>query len=164
MNTLRFRLLSVTAVTWLALALVAPAVAAEPDIDFFHDEGSFVVADCGSFLALADYVADYTVTTLFDAAGHPVRVQAQYLVNATLTNSVTGVSLSDHSHWMLFWDLEQGTTSDVGLVYQITIPGEGIVVLDAGRIVWDANDNVIFEAGQHQVLHEGGAVFCGALS
>jgi hypothetical protein len=50
------------------------------------------------------------------------------------------------------------------LIYQITIPGQGIVVLDAGRIVRDANDYVIFEAGPHRVLNAGGAVFCQALS
>jgi hypothetical protein len=36
-----------------------------------------------------------------------------------------------------------------------------MVLLDAGRLVLDANSNVVFEAGQHELLNGSVDAFCG---
>jgi hypothetical protein len=35
----------------------------------------------------------------------------------------------------------------------MTIPGRGVVIQDAGRVVFDAPFHVAVEAGHHEVLH-----------
>lgn len=165
MNSLRFRLLLVAILALLALASVTTALAAKPEVQTFHDEGSFEI-DCGSFLALADFEEDARVTTFFDDAGNPVRIQVHVNYDGTLTNSVTGLTVRDPGHFTIQVDLHEGTQNFVGLVYGITIPGEGVVVLDAGRVVFAGEaveENIIFEAGQFDVLHGGDAVICAAL-
>ena len=163
MNISRFRLLLVTALTLLTLTSVTTVFAAKPFVETFHNEGSFVAADCGSFLALEDFVEDVRVTTFFDNAGNPIQVQVHSNFNGILTNSVTGRTLRDPGHFTILLDLQEGTTTFVGLVFGITVPGEGIAVLDAGKVVFDAEGNVIFEGGPHQFLHEGPALICAAL-
>lgn len=166
MKISRIRLLLVTALAWLTLASVTTVLAAKPTVETFHNEGSFVAADCGSFLALEDFVEDIRVTTFFDKAGEPVKVAVHVNFNGILTNSVTGKTLRDPGHFTIFEDLQQGTVTYVGLVFGITVPGEGIAVLDAGKVVFlgaDVEENVIFEAGPHQFLHEGEALICAAL-
>jgi hypothetical protein len=32
-------------------------------------------------------------------------------------------------------------------------PGKGVLILDTGRVVFDAREHVSFDAGQHEVLH-----------
>ena len=61
-------------------------------------------------------------------------------------------------------DLEEGTESDVGLRFRVIFPGLGVVLLDAGRVVFDADGNVAFEAGPHQIVNEDFAAFCAAFA
>jgi hypothetical protein len=147
----------------LALVSAMTVSAAEPNTQAFHDENSGVVADCGGFLALADYEIDGRATTFFDNDGNPLRVQAHAVYNGTLTNSVTGLILRDPSRLTLTASLQEGTTTQAGLAFAITVPGEGIAMLDVGRLVFDAEGNVIFEGGPHQFLDEGDSLICAAL-
>jgi hypothetical protein len=134
----------------LGFAASTPAFATEPRVVAFHDEGSVIATNCGVFLARSDFVVDYWITTFFDEAGNPVRVQAHINFDGTLTNSVTGASVHDPSHYTFVWDFADGTTADIGLVYGIIVPGQGPAVLDAGKLVWDEHGNPTFEAGPHQ--------------
>jgi hypothetical protein len=44
------------------------------------------------------------------------------------------------------------------------IDGGGTVIADVGRLVFDAEGHVIFEAGSHPALHGDFAALCAALS
>lgn len=162
-NKKLFSLVMVLVAVSLALVSAITASAAGPDIQAFHDEGSAVVADCGGFLALADYEIDGRAITFLDNDGNPLRVQAHVAYNGTLTNSVTGLILRDPSRLTLTENLQEGTTTQAGLAFAITVPGEGIAMLDVGRLVLNAEGNVIFEAGPHQFLGEGESLICAAL-
>ena len=52
----------------------------------------------------------------------------------------------------------------MGLRFRVAFPGLGVVLLDAGRIVFDADGNVVFEAGPHQIVNEDFAEFCAAFA
>ena len=165
MNILRFRLLLVTTMLLLALQPVTTVFAAKPEVFTFHNEGSFTI-DCGSFLAVEEFVEDVRVMVFFNKAGDPVRVVTHVNYTGIITNPETGRTLRDPGHHKVVEDLENGTLAFIGLVYGITVPGEGIAVLDAGRVIFDGEaieENVIFEAGPHQYLHGGDAVICAAL-
>jgi hypothetical protein len=58
-------------------------------------------------------------------------------------------------------DLE-GSWTNTGLLYHLNIPGVGAVLIDAGRIIRDADGNVLFVAGNHQLIL-GDDVLCAAL-
>jgi hypothetical protein len=44
------------------------------------------------------------------------------------------------------------------------VPGEGLVLLQAGRLEFDEAGNVVFVAGPHQVLEEDFDKLCEALA
>jgi len=55
------------------------------------------------------------------------------------------------------WATASSTTklkqSLAGIQFRLTIPGEGTVLMDVGRLVFDADFNITFEAGQHPVYY-----------
>jgi hypothetical protein len=50
-----------------------------------------------------------------------------------------------------------------GLRIKGTMPGGGALILDVGRVVFDASSTPIFEGGQHQLIHEDFEDFCTAM-
>ncbi len=157
-----FRMLLVPAVFLLTFMSVSTAFAAPPDFSTFHNEGSFTI-DCGSFTINEDYFQDGRVTDFFDKAGNPINELVKVDENRILTNLATGFTVKAPGHFSFTIDLQAGVIQQVGLVDRITIPGRGVVVLDAGKLIVDADGNVTF-VGPHQGFTGGDDVFCAALS
>jgi hypothetical protein len=61
-------------------------------------------------------------------------------------------------------DLVEGTETDVGLVLRVFLLGGGTVIADVGRLVFDAEGDVIVEAGPHPALHSDFLTLCAALN
>lgn len=137
--------------------------AMSPEFEYFHDAGTFVAVDCGTFLAIEDYSVDISVATFFDQQGEPERAQIRVNFDGLITNSETGLALRDHAPHMYVEDLRDGTVTDVGLEFAITVPGEGITILDAGRLIFDEEGHVLFQGGPHQFLDGGPTLICAAL-
>ena len=51
-----------------------------------------------------------------------------------------------------------------GMLFNVTIPGQGSVLADVGRIVVASHQGVVFVAGPHQEESGDTAAFCAALS
>ena len=152
-------------VAGLLLALVAPAGAVPPEkvvIEDIHIEQ--VDNTSCDFPFLEVFEGRVTITTFFDGEGNPSRVTFDLPFHGTLTNEATGESVSADQVLRKTDDLQEGTVSFVGLRFRVTFPGLGVVLLDAGKIVFDADGNVIFEAGPHQVFNEDFAEFCAAFA
>jgi hypothetical protein len=49
------------------------------------------------------------------------------------------------------WNLSTGETTTAGLRFHAYVPGGGVVLLDAGRLVV-ADGEIVFEAGPHQLI------------
>jgi hypothetical protein len=92
-----------------------------------------------------------TIQVLYDAAGNPIRIQ----VHGNIEGDVfaNGITLREIERGQIFLDLVEGTENDVGLVFRVFLPGGGTVIADVGRLVFDAEGNVIFEAGPHPARH-----------
>ncbi len=146
----------------LTFVPVSTSVAAEP-LTFTEQFEVTDVADCGDFLAIDQYLIVGRFTIFFDNEGNEVGLQIHVTIRGTVTNSVTGKSVPDRADVTVFEDFAEGTTTFAGKVYGITVPGEGIAVLTAGKIVFDADGNVIFVAGPHQSFFEGVTVLCAAV-
>ena len=162
---------SLAAVAVALLTLPVAVSAAPPVVETFHDEGSSAFAGpCPNGVTLVGtFTEDVRVTTFFDVAGTPVRLQIKVDVVGVVTNPETGQSVENPAHTTVFVDLVEGTEAQVGLVFKATVPGVGVVFHDVGRVVFDAEGNLIFEAGPHDVLNSGvahpvRAAFCAALT
>lgn len=149
-------------ITVLALVPFTVVHAAGPTVEKFHNEDTFV-ADCGTYLLEGSFVEDVRATTFFDKTGTPIKVEFHFNYVGTLKNLSSGRTFRDPGHYKVVLDLRNGTQSAIGMIFAITVPGEGVVVLDAGKVVFDSDFNIIFEAGPHQFLHDGPARVCAAL-
>ena len=162
---------SLVAVAVALLALPVAVSAAPPVVETFHNEDSFAFAGpCPNGVTLiGTFTEDVRVTTFFDQAGTPVRAQIKVNRVGVVTNPETGESVENPSHQTIIVDLVEGTVAQVGLTFSATVPGEGVVFHDVGRVVFDAAGTPIFEAGPHDVLategaHAVRARFCAALT
>jgi hypothetical protein len=150
-----------------ALAVLTPtaALATPPDTfripheDTFIDEGAS--AACG-FDILFEVSGIQTIQVLYDAAGNPIRAQVHGNIEGTVT--ANGITLREIEHGQTFYDLTDDSQTLVGLVFRVFLPHGGTVIADVGRLVFDAEGNVIFEAGPHPALHGDFAALCAALS
>ena len=150
-----------------ALAVLAPtaALATPPDTgripheDHFIDEGA--TAACG-FPVQVDISGIQTFQVLVDAAGNPVRLQIHGNIEGTF--SANGITLRQIERGQIFRNLIEDTDTEVGLTFRVFLPGGGTVIADVGRLVFDAEGNLIFEAGSHPALHGDFAALCAALS
>ena len=150
-----------------ALAVLAPtaALATPPDTFRIPHEGTFIdegaSAACG-FPVLVEFSGVQTVQVLYDAAGNPVRLQIHG--NGEATFSANGITLREIERGQIFIDLVEGTETDIGLLFRVFLPDGGTAIADVGRLVFDAEGNLTFEAGPHPALHGDFAALCAALS
>lgn len=161
------KLLAILALTLSTLASTAQAaLAAPPQIETFHLEGSYEVGICPSGVTLlGTYTEDVRLITFFNEAGDPVSIQVHVQYVAVVTNTETSQTVRDHAHGTVFIDPIEGTRVNVGLFYSTTVPGLGVVFHDVGKLVRDIETgDILFEAGPHDVLHgDEVALFCAAL-
>jgi hypothetical protein len=147
----------------LAWVLAGPASAAEPvrAEDTFQFSGTI---DCGTF---NDNFTDFftiTEVTFSDTAGNVSRVVDHVDHTSNDVNSVTGLALHEHDRFMTILDPATGTFTVDGAVIRMNRPGQGIVIQDVGRLVFDADFHMIFVAGHHEALEQGDQAFCNALA
>jgi hypothetical protein len=150
-----------------AVAVLAPtaALATPPDTgripheDHFIDEGAS--AACG-FPVQVDVSGVQTFQVMFDAAGNPTRLQIHGNLEGTF--SANEITLRQIERGQMFIDLIEGTDTEVGLLFRVFLPSGGTVIADVGRLVFDAEGNLTFEAGPHPALHGDFAALCAALS
>lgn len=104
------------------------------------------MATCSSLYKTLETAGGGALTVTATANGNTLTMQSQsylatYSYNAD--GSVNTVTLS-------------------GPVWKFTAPGGGIVYLDTGRVTFDSDGNIVFEAGPHQDLHGDVDAFCAA--
>ena len=161
---IRLAIAGVTATLLLAIPSAASALAPV-------QEGTFSFSESGSIKCdgFKDQFTDFFVgrsATYFDSAGNPIRIVIHAEHTSNDTNSVTGLTLHEHGTFTETIDLLTGTDTITGIQEIANRPGTGIVVQDVGRVVKDADDNVIFFAGgrKHSELFLGDQVLCDALA
>jgi len=122
------------------------------------------VQSCDGFQNVFSGEISLRVTTYFDAAESPSRVQIHATGEEIDVNSITGKSISIRGNWLIKIDLVSGTFTLAGQFIMSNEPGQGNAIHSTGRLVFDADDNAVFSAGPHEVLETNGEIFCTALS
>ena len=170
-----FTIVSLACVIAVSSALAggqAHAVAATPLTGHFPIEEHIAVLDpestvCG-FPISSDFTGQGTFQVFFDTLGNPIRINV--LEHSTGTLSANGIDLRFASSDNKFYDLQNQTLAEVGLVFRYSAPGVGAVLMDRGRLIWniDANGEMVgdpvFEAGPHPELNGDFGGLCAALT
>jgi hypothetical protein len=97
-------------------------------------------------------------TVFSDQDGNFVKAIVHFNYDATI--SANGITLVERDTWTATFYAD-GTSRDVGLTVHIQGPG-GIVVRDAGQIVFNADGTVNYIRGPHEQF--SGVSFCPALT
>lgn len=102
--------------------------------------------------------------TFFDQEGNEIRTLQQVTFDAVITNPATGETFVDRGHAtvMHLSDFSTGFTL-LGIVFNIRVPKEGLLLLDMGRLVADADFNPVFQSGKALSLSDVDAAVCAAL-
>jgi hypothetical protein len=121
--------------------------------------------DCGTFQDQFTDFFDGAGAYYFDSTGNPIRIVVHWEHHSNDTNSVTGLTLHEHGHFTETIDLLAGTDTITGNEEIMNRPGAGVVVQDVGKLVIDADGNVVFFAGgsRHSEVLMGDQVLCKAL-
>lgn len=121
------------------------------------------VEDCGGFENIFAGEANVRQTTYVDAAGNPTTIRLHVSAFETDTNSRTGKTIGVRGVVTIVIDLASGTFTETGLSLISNQPGQGAVIQDTGRVVFDADGDIVFAGGPHDAL-DNPWVFCAALS
>jgi len=130
-----------------------------------HEEGTTVLADCGSFQVLDVSELNYITRLFFDEEGNLVKIVEQVWGTDTFTNSVTGKAypMDFHNNVVVDFSTTPPRAANMGIIFRLIVPGAGAVFLDVGRIVLDRQGNVYFQAGPHQFFDGDLDGLCAAM-
>ncbi len=147
----------------LAFAAVASADAPAIEQQTLHRSiPNFI--QCPGFTVAGEFDVERTVMTFVDQNGTPIRQVIHVHFVGTLTNTSTGKSIPDEGNQIVTTDLVTGTSTVDGRVRVTTVPGEGAILFQVGRVVRDAAGNVIFFAGQNDFLTRDFEDFCAYMA
>jgi hypothetical protein len=151
-----------------ASALAAPPTFQTVDVDFTLPPDPFVTAQCGFPVEVHGF-GTWKISVHERRDGTIVEIDRLLRGSGvTFTNLNTGVSYTSHSAGpsiITTYPDGTGTTAGPGIFDIVIVQGQGLLWKNVGRIVWDENGNVIFEAGTHPAFTGGDASgLCSALS
>ena len=162
-----FRSALVVTIAVLSLfALQSRVHAAPPLIQRFDISRTQVTHICGpAFPVTISRTGIVKVETFFDQSGNPTRVHISVSA-AFLSISGNGVTLTSATPFPETIDLSTGTDTRVGLEFHVVVPGQGIILAYVGRVVFDAQGNITFEAGQFpdNYFEDDTPLICSVLS
>ena len=145
---------------FLLVLLQATAAHAATPVHFQNTETeSFTdTTTCGFPIAL-NFQSTHVVTVFFDAQGNFQSAIVE--TNSVGTNSANGLTLRETDHFVDFFN-SAGYDKEVGL--PIHIQDGGVVIRDAGYILFNPDGSVAFLHGPHPQLEGDTAAYCAALS
>jgi hypothetical protein len=141
-----------------AIAAGRVETGAFPVEDHFVDTGA---SDACGFLVTDDHAGIGRYEVRFDAAGNATNVTIHTNTTGTITGN--GVSLPQIGHDNLFIDLQTGGQMEVGIVFRVSSAGFAPAIFDRGRLLFDGNGDLTFEAGPHPALDADFSGLCAAL-
>jgi hypothetical protein len=144
----------------LALVPVTAAQAAGPEQ--FKGTEPIPITDtttCGFPIAV-NVQDSFVGRTFFDAQGNIQSVNIEQ--NIVGTESANGITLAESDHFVEFLNFSTGAAKEVGLSFHIQ--NGGVVVREAGYIVFNPDGTIAVIHGPHPILEGDTAAFCAALS
>lgn len=134
------------------------------------DENANIGLSCGSFPILETATFAFRFTIFYNPAGNVTEGIFHTSVEGTLSNPVTGTSVSEVESgtttdtFAIPGDFSTVTSTQTGQVLKVILPGSGILVHDVGIVTFSPDGTITFEGGPHQWLHNDLQKLCAALS
>jgi hypothetical protein len=99
-----------------------------------------------------DVTWEAKVKDFFDKAGEFISEQVHWVVEGVVYNADAPESYLSYKNSVnnKFMIGETGEDPVAGLWALITVPGYGSIFMDVGLLIFDADFNIVFEAGKHQ--------------
>lgn len=123
--------------------------------DHFHETATFVdeglTDECGDGDVVVSFNDRGTAKTFFDATGPRAFT---FHISGWTTFQMDGGPVVKISYHQTFHDYFDGTVSQIGIPVKVTVDGK-LLLLDAGKLVFGPDGEIIFEAGPHPVFHNG---------
>jgi hypothetical protein len=162
MNTSRYRkLFTILLTSLLTLTIFTSAFATSPEFITRQIDETSEFGTCDGFSVIEHLEGTIKASFQYDQDGNFRMRIARFALSHTFTNSVTGASLFTPDV-----GIDQEFTTHfavIGLVGRIVVPGQGLVFVNLGRLVYDNTGEVIFEAGPHDNFDDLLPVLCSAL-
>jgi hypothetical protein len=161
---------TVFAVTLTGIAVWAqPALANTVTREILHVDATFVDSDTCAFDIDVHVSGTFTITDYFDNSGFLFKSiftegpGEPFTFTETAKGTTLTMQMQSFSE-VLTYNPDGSVKSDTirGILFKFTVPGGGIVFLDAGTARFDSEGNLVFEGGPHQALHGDVAGFCAA--
>jgi hypothetical protein len=148
---------------------IQPAAANTQERTVIHVDDTAVDRGTCDFRITFHYIGPFTVTDFYDNSGFlyksffVVGPGGPFRVTATAKGTTLTQQNSSFETTITYNpDGSINTITDTGPYNKFTVPGGGVVLLDAGRSVFDSDFDVVFEAGPHQAAHGDFDAFCAA--
>jgi hypothetical protein len=149
------------------LLATAPAHATPPTTTVEQRHVVLPLASCGSFTLILESDVTREVTTFYDRDGLKVRDVLTRRQEGTFSNSVTGKSAALSGIWRVtryYTDGQlNGTVTQTGRTYTVTVPGRGVIFHQSGRGIQE-NGETVFQAGPHDFDEANFAELCNYLA
>ena len=167
MRNLR-RLISVSIASTLIVGILAlspgTSVAAAPEIKPVDDTFTFTIQGICSFPIRVRTHITGTELLFMDAAGNVTEDVIHFFVYAVWKNPDSGRSVIEQDHLMSMVPPDDQGFLELGLNFHLSLPSGGTVLIDAGKLHFDNEGNLVFEAGNHQFEDGDFGALCAALS
>jgi hypothetical protein len=156
----------------VAFFAYSATAAAAVQHDLVTVDTSFTDSSICGFPLQVDLNGSFTVTSFTDANGTVRKVIITAYggrFTATFTNAATGKTVTTRNQTDVVietFDAEGNllTHTDNGIVFLFTVPGEGVLSIDAGHLLLDSDFNVILEGGPHDIFAGDTAELCNYLA
>ena len=132
-----------------------------------NDFTGFLVTDCGSFNVLLDFTQKAHFILHFDQDGNLVRVNEHFeFPNDVYYNSEnTEIYITGNAVQNTNIDVLDNNIAIAGLQFKLTIPGQGVVFHEVGRLFIDLDTgDVLMQAGPADFSDGNTAGLCAALT
>ena len=173
MNASRIaKLFILTILVLLSLYPISSAMAVKPITSTEEfDVSEERIADCGDFFILADSHQTFVIREFYYKDGELEKTQVHWSSTGGEVYSSANPSRRlpegpDHATW--YYYPESDFLTQAGLALHVTVPGEGIIGINVGRIImiptgdyweWD----VLWDKGQNDVFNGELDVLCSYL-
>jgi hypothetical protein len=151
----------------VSLIAASAATAVPPVVELGPYPGFTDTALCG-FPIETSFEGTVRTTTHLDQNGDPVQIiQTFPNITVTMTHGDTTVSTKGPAHVNVSFapDGSVESIAILGMSANITLPDVGRLLFDVGRIVWDADGNIVSENGLHQIFGTAEAsAFCAYMA
>ncbi len=163
-NARRFIVTPVTVLLAAALLnLSGVASASAPQIKPIDDTFSFTAGDiCPFAIRVRTHITGREL--LFtDQQGNPSLDVNHLVVYAVWRNPLSGKTVIERDHLSgVILPNDEGFL-EIGLNFHLSLPSGSTVLIDAGRLVFDIDGNIVFQAGNHEFEDRDVGALCAAL-